>query len=530
MAIKGISEVRRLPRIGKIRLGIKKQTKDGKSDYPAAVDYFVCNGDQSTSDTAAAAFHAVYGEQPKVIDVLFPTEDKDKFFPQFYRRYGKGTGLICKGDGETAVEMIEGGAMQERKCEPATCEWAHKKHCRPVGSLQFLLPEVPGLGTWQIDTSSWNTIVNLNSALDFVRSLTGGRISMIPLKLVVHPKDATVEGKKKVIYVLDIASDQMKLSEILADARKPLAERLGLPEVSMDEAPDDLYPESVLDEPLQTNAPAQLAPHTQQGNEMLDRFDARFEGDKKRPTIDERLDAAWDYLGTLPAKRKAVLASPILDKDKLLAGLEQVVTNRKNAKILDMIIALGGQKTPELDEAMATGTDEQRDQVIAEYSRMLEDKKVSEGLAQLEKDSAEVAAAAAMAATAERESLAAEATESPVDEAAPPLGMMAPEEVLALQDAQASDGAPHSEPEGKRPEPKDDFEATLQRITDEHCGGNLDGADDGLAAAKTIFDGTSIPPTDPAAAPTEQAVMFGGQGSAGKKGKKQDDWHSQKTA
>ena len=40
MAIKGVSEVRRLPRCGKIRLGIKKKTKEGV-EYPAEVDYFI---------------------------------------------------------------------------------------------------------------------------------------------------------------------------------------------------------------------------------------------------------------------------------------------------------------------------------------------------------------------------------------------------------------------------------------------------------------------------------------------------------
>jgi len=39
--IKGLSSIRRLPRLGKIRLGIKKVTAKGK-EYPSETDYFVC--------------------------------------------------------------------------------------------------------------------------------------------------------------------------------------------------------------------------------------------------------------------------------------------------------------------------------------------------------------------------------------------------------------------------------------------------------------------------------------------------------
>ena len=41
MPIKGLSEQRRLPRLGKIRLGVKKKNQKG-IEYPASTDYFVC--------------------------------------------------------------------------------------------------------------------------------------------------------------------------------------------------------------------------------------------------------------------------------------------------------------------------------------------------------------------------------------------------------------------------------------------------------------------------------------------------------
>ncbi|MGE5572985.1 MAG: hypothetical protein ACM3ZU_08215 [Bacteroidota bacterium] len=246
MPIHGISDVRRLPRLGKVRLGIKDTSPRTGNEFPRAVDFFVVKPDESTSEAAAEAFHQVYGDKPKSLDIMFPVEDKEQFFAQFYRRYGSGSGLLCKGDGATAMEIDRGtGEIREIECNPAECEWAEKKHCRPIGTLQFLLYRVPGLGVWQVDTSSYNSIVNINSAIDFIRAITGGRIAMIPLKLVVRPKEVQVEGKKKVVHVMDIAHDGLRLEDVLRASRTPLAGLL-MPGVNLDEVPDDLYPASVV--------------------------------------------------------------------------------------------------------------------------------------------------------------------------------------------------------------------------------------------------------------------------------------------
>ncbi len=261
MPIHGISDVRRLPRIGKVRLGVKDTSPRTGNEFPRQVDFFVVKADESTSEAAAEAFHRVYGDKPKALDIMFPVEDKDLFFAQFYRRYGSGSGLLCKGDGVTAMEIDrETGEIREIECNPAECEWAEKKHCRPIGTLQFLLYKVPGLGVWQVDTSSYNSIVNINSAIDFVRAITGGRIAMIPLKLVIRPKEVQVEGKKKVVHVMDIAHDGLRLEDVLRASRTPLAGLL-MPGVDFDEAPDDLYPASVVKASQEaTKKPARPAP------------------------------------------------------------------------------------------------------------------------------------------------------------------------------------------------------------------------------------------------------------------------------
>ena len=311
MPIHGLSEARRMPRVGKLRLGIKATSKKTGNQFPKAVDYFVCNADASTSAEAAQAFRAVYGDKPRSVDIMFPTDDMTQFFPQFYRRYGSGSGLLCKGDGITANAVDpETGEFSEIDCCPPECEWAAKQHCRPVGTLMFMMPKVPGLGCWQIDTSSVNSIINLNSAIDFIKGLTGGRIAGIPLRLVVKPKEVQVEGRKKVVYVLDLAHDQLRLADVLQASQQTLAQLL-LPAPNLDEIPDDLYPSDLVEASQQAtraigpvedveqdviDAEASVVPMTEAADEPSNNGP---DNDK----IDGAIEAMFDQLGFPPAKR-----------------------------------------------------------------------------------------------------------------------------------------------------------------------------------------------------------------------------------
>src|SRR3989304_4359430 len=90
--IKGISEIVRLPRLGKIRLGIKKEGDDG-SPYPVPTDYFVCPDEVKE----------IFGDKPKELRIMFPTENSEQWASQYLRCYSTSNELICRGDGETAL-------------------------------------------------------------------------------------------------------------------------------------------------------------------------------------------------------------------------------------------------------------------------------------------------------------------------------------------------------------------------------------------------------------------------------------------
>lgn len=247
MPIDNLSDRVRIPRLGKIHLGIKATSPKTGAEYPKATDYFVVPDE----------VEAVYGKTPRELDIMFPVEDLEQFAPQFLRAYSQTQGLVCIGDGIKARRKldIETGKMASSKtenwtwsemtCNAQECPEYSAKKCRRVLNLLFLLPKVSGLGAWQIDTSSYNSIININSMAKMLKGILG-RCSMIPLTLVLKPQDVSPSGmKKKTVYVLDIKQD-IKLADLAQMAQLPPSKML-LPEVT-DEIPEDLYTTSQLGE------------------------------------------------------------------------------------------------------------------------------------------------------------------------------------------------------------------------------------------------------------------------------------------
>ncbi|MCL0084003.1 hypothetical protein M1N82_00365 [Dehalococcoidia bacterium] len=249
MPIDKVSNVRRIPRLGKIHLGIKETSPKTGNPYPKATDYFVVPPEVA---------EALGTDKPKELPIMFPCEDEAQFAQQWLRCYSQTQGLVCIGDGVTARRKIdkETGNIADHNtkdwmwkdnltCNPEECP-LYGKRCRRVMNLQFLMPTVPGVGVWQIDSSSFHSIVNINSMLDMVRGLCG-RVSFIPLTLVLGPVEVTPpEGTKKTVYVMQIKQD-VKLSELQAWGQREPTKVL-LPEPAVEEPPEDLFPREVLEE------------------------------------------------------------------------------------------------------------------------------------------------------------------------------------------------------------------------------------------------------------------------------------------
>ena len=262
--IKDLSDRRRLPLLGKIRLGLKvknskgldkdglsKRCKHEKGDtcifctHAKETDYFV----------VPPEVEKVVGKEPKSLEVLFPMEDEGVVFPQSYRRYGMTKGLKCEGNGVEANEIVD-GYFKDRACpciklfETAEDilnsklndadkarlaeEWQntytdadpskHRKECSQRGFLRVMIPKVSTGGIYQIVTSSINSIVDVNSGIDFTRALVG-RIVMVPVKLVRVPIETHHDQKRQTHYTMKIIppEDAAFVNQLRANTRRILA-------------------------------------------------------------------------------------------------------------------------------------------------------------------------------------------------------------------------------------------------------------------------------------------------------------------
>lgn len=262
--IKNLSDRRRLPLLGKIRLGIKVKNSKGlnkqglnpkckhKPDetciyctHAKETSYFVC------PDEVIQAF----GSEPIELEIMFPMEDEGAIFPQSLRCYGMTRGLKCEGDGERATELID-GEMKDRDCP---CEKLDKKECAKRAFLRVIIPKVSWGGVYQITTGSLNSIIDVNSGIDYVRALVG-RVVMIPLTLKRIPIETHHDQKKQIHYTLalEFKGNEEFINQLRTSTKKILLEqeRIALPapqedSVAGDEPADIIEANGIKDEEKQ---------------------------------------------------------------------------------------------------------------------------------------------------------------------------------------------------------------------------------------------------------------------------------------
>ena len=245
MGIKSIDQDQRMPRLGKIHLGVRKfrDAKD-KKGYPQATDYFVLPEELKTA----------CGEKPTELDVMFASNDIDAVLPHWYKLYGQSSvAPLCRGDGQRAMrldlktaERVELECLGPRECKfnqktDTTTGVVEEKGCSPIGSLMIWLYKAPGLGVYQIDTGAWNGIRELLADLNLMKAALGGRIAWVPLKLKlvqreVNRLDATRGLVKTTVRILSIQYEH-SLQELAQTSPSLVSEMVALP------APDESRPD-----------------------------------------------------------------------------------------------------------------------------------------------------------------------------------------------------------------------------------------------------------------------------------------------
>jgi len=282
--IKGLTDQMVLPRGGKIRLGVMKENASGKM-YPSETKHFVVPEEVA----------AIYGDEPTELDVMFPIDDAEAVFSQWYKWYGSDQGLKCKGDGETAMrrydlvddkDAIDEPPPNETDMVEVQCSCFRlqnksdtKNCCGPRANLMVILPRINRFECYQLDISSIYSIKNINSMMRIL-SAQLGRISMIPLKLSRVPQEMTHDGKKRTHYLLHLSchlTDQ-QLSTVQLHPNAPAA----MIEAPHEDGPDPISPTPVVQEDAKVDVAEQIntnatAIQKERIVELLDTKDLSFD-------------------------------------------------------------------------------------------------------------------------------------------------------------------------------------------------------------------------------------------------------------
>lgn len=176
-----LRQVIRLPRAGKIRLGIKQKSARTGKEFPKETEFFVCPPE----------VERVFGKDPKQLRVMLPTENEDMVLRQYYASYKQNHRLQCQGDGERAERRtfkklgeneVEAGTEHLACPGPEECDFAKEHGCKARTDLMVIIPEVSMGAAYQLSTGSTTSDIDIRSGLEMAKGMVG-RISWVPMML-----------------------------------------------------------------------------------------------------------------------------------------------------------------------------------------------------------------------------------------------------------------------------------------------------------------------------------------------------------
>lgn len=210
---------RRLVELGRIRLGDK-----GPRGEPRRLSTFRLT---SASEPLLEAAARLYGgtvrqwkdapsegyfelvTETAEIDILIPPTLTS--YSQFYEAWERG-GIVRRCDGRT--EAISG--------EACLCDPDHRL-CDVVTRVNVMLPRLPGLGVWRLESNGWNAATTLPTTLDLLAAV--GTRTFVPAVLRLEQRTAKRPGpdgkpqtRRFAVPVIDLAMTTGELVAMAVDA------------------------------------------------------------------------------------------------------------------------------------------------------------------------------------------------------------------------------------------------------------------------------------------------------------------------
>ena len=227
MALKDLQ--RRTMQSGRIRLGIKVPTRNGKSRPEKLSTFRFTSGSRHGIEAIAALFGGearpwegapTPGQwevvtESTVIPVAVPPGDAA--VSQWYEMWGGG-GCLRRCDSE--VEQITGGGClcpADQMDRDTLSVQNPPAACKPVTRLSLIIPDAPGLGTWRLDSHGWNAAHELGGVAEFL-AVVRERGVIVPAQLRLEERKTVRDGKtsRYVVPMLEVLPTLRELTTMQA--------------------------------------------------------------------------------------------------------------------------------------------------------------------------------------------------------------------------------------------------------------------------------------------------------------------------
>jgi hypothetical protein len=192
--------ITRLATYIKVAVGLGANEKAGRR-APQKLDFFIFqtktnNGSGLTSEWEInAELTSHYGKSPRELEIILMDDDPENIFPSQLAWWGAAS-CKCWGNGLTATRRTD-EHPEGQPWEPCgkECPDLEEKRCKPSGDLRFMLADFPRLGSvCRLHTTSYRSVMQIGSALEQIRTITGGRLAGIRCLLTVRPEKTSYQG------------------------------------------------------------------------------------------------------------------------------------------------------------------------------------------------------------------------------------------------------------------------------------------------------------------------------------------------
>ncbi|WP_431784378.1 hypothetical protein [Streptomyces chumphonensis] len=218
---------RQAAELGRIRTGYSRPNKDPKKrNIPVRSRTFVLTS--HSRDYVAAAAELLGGD----VEEWTPQNSKVAQY-RVITKASELRAILPAGDPlSQSYEMWSGGGCS-RRCDgeteqktkqPCIClarygeDWHLRpadQVCRPTSRINVMLPDLPDLGVWRLETKSYYAADAMAGGLDIVLAATEGK-SMMPVRMWIEQRTAVRDGETKNFPVVMVVPSLPKLRHALS--------------------------------------------------------------------------------------------------------------------------------------------------------------------------------------------------------------------------------------------------------------------------------------------------------------------------